>query len=446
MKIIFLALTFLLLCQSNVLQEYVNRPDPNFSYRLYNTTSYAGGNVYFLNVTTHKWLTSQETNHPIWWNLVVIYRPNVVSHRTGIVFIEGGSSTSRPNVRNDIALASVQTQSIVTLIYQTPNQPITFAGQNRVRFEDDLIAHTWAIFLKTGKSDYIAQLPMVKGVVKSIEATQDYLRKEHQNIVEKFVVAGASKRGWTTWLTSAAIPHKIAAIIPIVIPVLDTIKVMRHIYKSYCFWPLSLRDYENEGVTKLLHTQMMLNLTKVVDPLNYRDILTFPKYIINGVGDQFFASDTTQFFFNSLLGEKHIRDIPNADHSLSGTDAFFSVISYYNQILSGAPRPNFVWDNQYFEKHALLKIRTAEEPISVKLWMAENPIARDFRVEIIGKVWNSTTLTSQGNGVYEATIPHANKGFRAYLIEVQYKSRTFIPLTFTTSTFIVPNQLPCTEP
>lgn len=38
--------------------------------------------------------------------------------------------------------------------------------------------------------------------------------------IDKFLVAGASKRGWTTWLTPA-VDERIVAIVPIVMPMLN---------------------------------------------------------------------------------------------------------------------------------------------------------------------------------------------------------------------------------
>jgi PhoPQ-activated pathogenicity-related protein len=38
--------------------------------------------------------------------------------------------------------------------------------------------------------------------------------------LESFLIAGASKRGWTTWLTPA-VDERIVAIVPIVMPMLN---------------------------------------------------------------------------------------------------------------------------------------------------------------------------------------------------------------------------------
>jgi PhoPQ-activated pathogenicity-related protein len=54
---------------------------------------------------------------------------------------------------------------------------------------------------------------MVKGVIKAMDVLQSFGRKEWSTSIDKFVVAGQSKRGWATWLT-AAVDKRVAAIAP----------------------------------------------------------------------------------------------------------------------------------------------------------------------------------------------------------------------------------------
>lgn len=55
---------------------------------------------------------------------------------------------------------------------------------------------------------------MVQSVVAAMDAVQSYTSSRGREI-GSFVVTGASKRGWTTWLT-AAIDERVKAIIPMV--------------------------------------------------------------------------------------------------------------------------------------------------------------------------------------------------------------------------------------
>ena len=68
-----------------------------------------------------------------------------------------------------------------------------------------------------------------------------------------------------------------------------------------------------------------------------------PKFILNASGDQFFLPDSSQFYFDGLPGEKHLRYVPNADHSLSKSDALESIHAFYAAIVTGTPRPGMKW-------------------------------------------------------------------------------------------------------
>ena len=122
-----------------------------------------------------------------------------------------------------------------------PNQPLVFHGDGKPRVEDDLVAYTWVQYFKTGDPTWPARNPMVKSAVRAMDTiTAVMATKAGGEVpVNKFVVAGGSKRGWTTWLTGA-VDQRVVAIVPIVIDVLNVEKSMRHHYAAYGFWAPSV--------------------------------------------------------------------------------------------------------------------------------------------------------------------------------------------------------------
>lgn len=52
----------------------------------------------------------------------------------------------------------------------------------------------------------------MKAVVKAMDAVQEFTATLGSPVtpVARYVVAGASKRGWTTWLTAAVDPRVVA--------------------------------------------------------------------------------------------------------------------------------------------------------------------------------------------------------------------------------------------
>ncbi len=135
---------------------------------------------------------------------------------------------------SQVALA---TKSVVAELKMVPNQPLVFHGDGVPRKEDDLIAYTWDQFLKTGDERWPARLPMVKSVVRAMDTVEALFNADDDEThrVSEFVVAGGSKRGWTTWMT-AAVDKRVVAMMPIVIDVLNVDVSMRHHYSAYGFW------------------------------------------------------------------------------------------------------------------------------------------------------------------------------------------------------------------
>jgi PhoPQ-activated pathogenicity-related protein len=53
-----------------------------------------------------------------------------------------------------------------------------------------------------------------------MDTIQTVTQKGHGQSIQRFVLSGASKRGWTTWLTGAA-DQRVAGIAPMVIDMLN---------------------------------------------------------------------------------------------------------------------------------------------------------------------------------------------------------------------------------
>ena len=127
-----------------------------------------------------------------------------------------------------------------------------------------------------------------------------------------------------------------------------------------------------------------------------------PKFMVNATGDQFFLPDSWQFYFDELPGGTSLRYVPNADHSLRGSDAWLSVAAWYQAILTRTPLPAFTWQ---IDADGAIRVRTKGTPTAVMLWQATNPGARDFRLSSIGAKWKGTALAPQADGEYVAKVP-----------------------------------------
>lgn len=90
----------------------------------------------------------------------------------------------------------------------------------------------------------------------------------------------------------------------------------KHHWRVYGFWAPAIDDYVAMNIPDWTGHPRYASLMKIEEPYEYRSRLTMPKLMINATGDQFFLLDSSQFYFDDLPGEKHLRYVPNADHSL----------------------------------------------------------------------------------------------------------------------------------
>jgi PhoPQ-activated pathogenicity-related protein len=429
--------------ERTALDIYVAAPDTNYNYRLVTTVPAKGQTSYVLEMTSQVWLTTNEVDRPLWKHWLTIVRPDTVAHSTALLFITGGANggSAPKSADGNLAQVALATKSVVAELRMVPNQPLVFAGETEGRKEDSLIAYTWDKFLRTGDPKWPARLPMTKTAVRALDTVTAFCGSaDGGNVkVDGFVVAGGSKRGWTTWTTAAA-DKRVVAIIPIVIDVLNIEPSMMHHYAAYGFWAPSVEDYTAFRIMDWTGTPEYRALMKIEEPYEYRHRFTMPKFIINASGDQFFLPDSSQFYFKDLPGVKYLRYVPNADHSLKGSDAFETLSACYAAVLNHSPLPQFSWT---LEQDGSIRVTAKDPPSAVNLWQATNPDARDFRLETLGAKWLSATLTDQGGGVYVGTVTAPPKGWTAFFVELTFPSgNQSPPFKFTTQVRVVPDVLP----
>jgi PhoPQ-activated pathogenicity-related protein len=430
------------------LDRYVAKPDPHYWYELVDTIEDPRYIGYVLEMTSQRWRGFDEVDRPIWKHWLTVVVPRRVTTTVGAVIVGGGSNhDDRPHdIDPLLALLALSTESVVADLRMVPNQPLTFADDGRGRSEDDLIAYTWAKFLRTQDEQWPLRLPMTKSVVRAFDTVTSFCRRPEVGriAVDRYIVGGASKRGWTVWTTAAA-DERVVGAIPIVIDVLNVEASIEHEYRAYGTWAPSLRPYVEMGVVKWMGTRQMDALMEIEDPFSYRHRLTMPKLIINATGDQFFVPDSSRFYFHALPGEKFLRYVPNTDHSLKGAeaDAAKDVLAFYRSIVGDLSRPSFTWR---FEDDGSIRVETITKPSVVKLWQATNPKARDFRLATIGRAFASTELDDAGDGVYVGNVPKPERGWRAYFLELTYRNGKDYPFTFTTDVRVSPDLLPYRSP
>ena len=424
------------------LDLYVAQPDTTYEWKVENSSEENGMKTTVIRLRSQKWRTEKDVNRTIWEHWLIVSTPPKLKSNKAFMMIAGGGNDGAPPTKADAMTAEIAkaTGSMVAELKMIPNQPLIFHNDGVPRKEDDLIGYCWSQFLETGDATWLPRLPMVKSAVRAMDCLQEFSATEAGGglKVEKFVVAGGSKRGWTTWMTGAA-DARVAAIVPIVIDVANNDPSLRHHAEVYGFWAMAIGNYYQHNILQRFDHPRMKELYAVVDPYYYRDRLTMPKYVVNASGDQFFVPTSSQFYYDSLQGEKMMRYVPNADHSLKGSDAIQSILAFYELILADKPRPELTWT---MEKDGGIVAKSPNPIKSARLWQATNPDARDFRVDTIGKGYQSTDLTAAPDGSFRAQVKEPAKGWTAAYIEVSFATGGTQDLKLSTAVRVLPDKLP----
>ena len=422
------------------LDHYVREPDSNYSYKVINTLYGDGYKTFILEMTSQQWLTAEQVNFPIWEHYMVIVAPDKLLSDIGFLTIAGGSRTNEaPSsaTQTDIKRA-LETGTAVGTLFMVPNQPLVFSDDNGIqRTEDSVIAYTWDKYLRTGNEKWPLRLPMTKAAVRAMDTFSNLLLSDEggKRIVDKFVVAGGSKRGWTTW-TTAIVDSRVIAIMPIVIDMLNVSESFKHHFSVYGAYSMAVLDYVISGNVNWIDTPEWDALMDIVEPYEYRSRLKLPKYILNSTGDEFFLPDSSQFYWEDLIGEKHLRYVPNSNHSMAATDIYDSADAWYHSIVHNVKLPRYSWN---LSEDGTITVLSLDKPEKVLLWQAHNPEARNFTQEVIGKAYKSFPLEETEPGIYKVKLDPPDAGFTAYYVEMHYPSGIDTPFKFSTGVKIVPD-------
>ena len=448
-RILFLALLFtnFLVAEprfefnQTALDDYVHSIDGSYEYEVIKRVSGEGFTTYIVDLTSQTFLTKKDINRTKWKHWLIIVSPDQIKHTTGMLVIGGGDNDgSVPKEPDQLALEYAKaTNSVVATLGMVPNQPLTFVGETKPRWEDAIIAYSWDKYLTTGEERWPLRMAMTKSAVAAMDTIQSVILEEEDKEIKKFVVTGASKRGWTTW-TTAGVDSRVEAIVPVVIDLLNLEPSFEHHWSVYGFWASAIQDYVDMKIVDWWSSEEMRSLIALVDPFSVKERFKMPKLLVNAAGDEFFLPTSSQFYFDELPGEKYLRYVPNANHNVSeGTDALETILAFYASILNGVDRPKFLWE---LEKDGSIRVLSGSKVKEVIMWSATNQKARDFRKDTIGNSWEPKVLQQNEDGTYVGIPIKPKKGWKAYFIEMTYETPFGLNLKLTTPVRVIPDTLP----
>jgi PhoPQ-activated pathogenicity-related protein len=410
--LVLLALVFLPGRSRADLQEYIRKPEPQFNWKLNDRIEQAGERIYDLHFVSQTW------QGITWEHQLQVYQPaGAAPNATMLLWVTGGSANP---VYISLGLELARTIGApVAFLYHIPNQPLL---EGKLR-EDDLIAETFVRYLKTKDENWPLLFPMVKSAVKATDVLQAFGKQEWNKPVENFIVSGASKRGWTTWLT-AAVDQRVRAIAPMVIDTLNMREQMPRQLEAFGAYSARLMPYTSRGLVPIPETPEGQRLLSMVDPWAYREKLKLPKLIINGTNDFYWATDALNVYWNDLPGNKWALYVPNAGHDMRRRDGIDSnplsylingLASFVRHQVSGTSMPSLTWQHEKVNDKLRLTIEATPAPLAGRLWVAQAP-TQDFRTA----KWKEQAVTVS-NPAMTGEVALPEEGYLAFFGELDYE-------------------------
>lgn len=289
------------------LRDFLRQPNPAFHWE----EKSRKGDLVEINLVSQKWQGAD------WKHDLVIANPPVRKGTSAILYITGDrvDRADLPFMRS----VAKQAKMPVVGIFGIPNQPLYEAE------EDALIAFTFGKFLETGDASWPLLFPMTRATIAAMDAAQQWSNRGIKN----FVVFGASKRGWTTWLAGVSGDKRIKGIAPAVFDNLNFGAQLKHQLASWGKYSEMISDYTEAGLTEVLESENGKALARMTDPYSYLGDLKVPVLIMNGSNDRYWTVDAHRQYLDAIKTPKWLSIVPNDGHSISdpqvaSTLAFFA--------------------------------------------------------------------------------------------------------------------------
>ncbi|MCY1723202.1 PhoPQ-activated protein PqaA family protein [Prolixibacteraceae bacterium Z1-6] len=419
----------------NALQSYLNNGDKSFKWEIQDKMDAEGTTLYRVIFTSQTWRTIA------WKHELTIIVPDELKYKDALLFITGGSvKNGEPNIHNwdkkDILMFSqiaTTNKAITAILWQTPNQPLYDD-----RTEDELISFTLHNYQNDHDFTWPLLFPMTKSAIRAMDAVQQFAKKEIAYKVNEFVVSGASKRGWTTWLTGAN-DKRVKAIGPMVIDVLNMPVNVDYHKVAWGDYSIQIEDYVNLGIAQQVNSPEGKDLVTMIDPYSYRKTLTMPKMLFIGTNDEYWPVDAIKNYIDSIPGKNYVCYTPNAGHDLGDKKTALTTLSaFFGTAINGENYPEF--DYAISESNGKIKLNinaTSGNLKDVILWSTDSA-DRDFRDE----EWTEDSVSKTDKKQFNIEIDFPDNGFKAFYVDLKYKAPFGDDYTKSTRMFVADkNQL-----
>jgi PhoPQ-activated pathogenicity-related protein len=214
--------------------------------------------------------------------------------------------------------------------------------------------------------------------VRAMDTIQAFARERWQMPVASFTVAGASKRGWTSWLT-AAIDPRVSGVAPIAIDMLNLPAQIALQRETFGGLSEQVQDYVAIDLPGRVATERGRSLLAMVDPYQYLAALTPPKLILLGTNDRYWPLDALKLYWDGLPEPKRVLYVPSQGHGVRDLGRLIGGLSALHRYsVHGEQLPAVTWTYAAQADRLGVDVQTNRVPRRVLAWTAKSA-TRDFR-------------------------------------------------------------------
>ena len=398
------------------LNAYVHNDDPTWGWEVRNVFDMEDAKVHSLLFISQKW------QGILWKHELIIFVPEHLTADGALLFIDGGSiSDGIPKYAKEdnslfffLSALAQRNHALVCLLKQVPNQPLYTDLK-----EDALISYTLNEFRKDEDYSWPLLFPMTKSAYKAMDAVQEFATRQLDQKINRFLVSGASKRGWTTWMTGALQDPRVEAIAPMVIEMLNMPASLDYQKEIYGAYSEEIHDYVELEIPQAMHSEFGNAVVQMIDPYSYREKLTMPKMIIMGTNDPYWTVDAIKHYIHDIPGHNLLHYVPNAGHGLGDKIEAFGVLSaFFAHMLDKVAYPTCTWNLVEKRKNIDLKVKgSTDNLVGATLWKSVSD-SRDFRKATWTK--SDLPLNAKDKSAVDARIQYPKRGFQAFYVDLTY--------------------------
>jgi len=387
------------------LKSFLAKPEPAYKWEKRDQKSLSNGTFYDLHLVSQTW-----QGRP-WEHRLMVFKPAHLEHPEFCSLLNTGGNGSNGDIALGMQVAN-GTGCMAAILFNIPNQPLYD------KTEDALVVYTWQKYLETGDDSWPLHFPMAKSVIKAMDAIQEFAKSESLPAVDSFMVYGASKRGWTTWLVGASRDPRVKAIAPMVIDTLNVAAQIPHQLQAYGKASEQVADYTNAGMLTALNSPQGRKLMELEDPYSYRDILTLPKLLVLGTNDQYWAQDALNIYWDGLKGPKWVSYTPNSGHGLENkVHVFATATAFIRMVAEHGKWPKLHWSYTPTADGGQQIHVTSDTPIVSARLFHNSAATQDFRDTLS---WAADPIEVKGNEATGTMAPPAS-GYTAIFGEVTFE-------------------------